>query len=207
MKKYIIYFLGVIILAFGVSLLFQCGFGSGSIDAFNKNLSDIINHPFFSVGAIIIIENIFFILIYFITLKAKDIILPIIVTLCLGTLVDLFNMINVVSISDPIFYRIIMFIVGINFISLGVGLMVYNKLSPSAFECLTIVVNKFLNKLSYGQCKIIIEVVITIIAAVLGLVFLHDLNEVSLATVIILFIQGPLIDLYIKLLRKIKFIR
>ena len=204
MKKYLIYFLGVLIMAFGVSLCFQCKLGAGSIDALNKNITDAINSEYITVGRIVIIENLLFVLLYFIVFKTKDVILPIIVTFCLGTLIDLFNMIIIVG--DNIIIRVLLFIVAINFVCLGVSLMVYNKMSPSAFECLTLIVNKFLTKLSFGTCKVIIEIVITILAAIIGLVFLKGFGEVSIATLIIMIFQGPFIDLYLKLVRKIKFL-
>lgn len=206
MKKYIFYFLGIIIMAFSVSLCFQCGFGAASIDALNKNIADAFNCEFITVGRVVIVENLLFVLCYFLVFKPKDILLPIIVTFTLGSLIDLFDLIPIVSSTDHIAVRIIFFIIAINLMCLGIALQVFDNLSPSAFECVTLIVNKYLHKLSYGTCKFIIEIVVIILASLIALIFIGNFGEISLATFIILLLQGKLIDVYLSLIKKVKFL-
>lgn len=208
MKKLLLYFVGVVVIAFGISLCYQCQYGSGSIDALIKNISDVINLEFFSIGRVLMIMNLLFVLAYYLVFRRKDVVLPIIVTFILGFLIDLFNSFNIIN--DTMFnnfiIRTLFFVLAINIISLGVAMMVVTRLSPSAYECLNLIVKKYLNKLSYGVCKIIVEAIVTVIASVIGLVFLKSFGEVSVATLLIMLTQGPLIDLYIKNLKKLNFL-
>lgn len=203
MKKYLVYFLGIVIMTLGISLNYQCGFGSSSVDSLTKNFTDIINVDFLTTGRILIICNMAFVLAYYLILKPKDIILPIIVSISLGLFIDLFNALFVIP--KILALRILFFVLALNLISLGVALTVYYNLSPSPYECVTkIFTDKLFPKLSYGVCKIIVEAIVIVFTSILSLIFLNGLGEINIATIIILIVQGPLIDVYLKLLKKIK---
>lgn len=203
MKKYIVYFAGLILISLSISLNYQCHFGSSSVDSLTKNISHVLifltNNNIFEVGNVLICANLLFVLVYFIFTKSKDIILPIIVSFLMGFLVNVFNYIPV---SSNIAIRIIVFIISLNLMSLAVSLMIYYKLSPSPFECVTILATKLFKKLSYGMCKMIVELICIVISGLISFIFFKNLGEVNLATIIIFLCQGPLIDFYNKLLKK-----
>lgn len=202
MKKYIIYFIGVMLIALGISLSSLHGLGASPYDTVTLNISLITN---IQAGIIIFIFNALFLILYFIKFKNKDIYMSIIVLFTLSFFVDGFIYLltwKVFNIDfSQMWLRIVLFVIGFLSNALGVSLIENTKVSKSALECFVTFMNHtLLKKVSYSTSRIIVEVSFTIVGGVVGLIFLKSLSNVNIGTIIYMIASGPMIGIFMKLL-------
>lgn len=202
MKKYIIYFFGILLIALGISLSGFHGLGASPYDTITLNLSLVTN---ISAGYFIFIFNAIFLILYFTKFKNKDIFVSIIVLFTLSSLVNLFiyllssNWINLQI--NYIWQRILFFILSFFANAFGVSLIENTKVSKSAFECFVTFINKtVLKKVSYSSSRVIVELVFTLIGACIGLVFLRNISNANIGTIIYIVGSGPMIGVFMKIL-------
>ena len=195
MKKYIIYFFGILLIALGISLSGFHGLGASPYYTITLNLSLVTN---ISAGYFIFIFNAIFLILYFTKFKNKDIFVSIIVLFTLSSLLSS-NWINLQI--NYIWQRILFFILSFFANAFGVSLIENTKVSKSAFECFVTFINKtVLKKVSYSSSRVIVESVFTLIGACIGLVFLRNISNANIGTIIYIVGSGPMIGVFMKIL-------
>lgn len=209
---------GVLFYSFGVSAIVFSSIGASPIDAATYYINKLI--PLFEnlvknipgqsgQGIWLIIFNIIIALGLLIAIKKNNIGINVIISIVIGLLFNLgmsvlqsiFSISGVLSHDNSIIIRIAVAIIGINFMSFGIGYLAYYKLFGTPFDELAIAVEEKVKK--YYIAKIILDGAFLIIALILGLFYRNVFEQIGLFTIVVLFALGPLINQYINLLHKI----
>lgn len=198
MKKYLLFSLGIILVAMGIALNIKSTLGSSPIDTLVFNLASV-SHMDSSLSMIIV--NCAMILLYFILSPNRKVIFLIIAALLLSLFLHIFQSYVFLFTTNNIIYQILIFILAINLISLGVALEIKSNVSTTALEGIILFINNKLPRLSFGLIRTIVELIIIIISATISLIFNHNLGEVGIATMIMLLTCGFLTDFYLYLLK------
>jgi uncharacterized membrane protein YczE len=197
MRKYILYTIGIAIMALGVAISSFHGLGASPFDSLNFNVASITN---LEIATTMLIFNAIFVLLFFIIHRNKDIYLSIICLFAFSFLVDTFiKLLSYIFIIDDLWFRIIQFILGFTLTAIGIAFVEESTLSRTPFECFIAVMDKIVfPKLDYAKSRIITEVLVTALGAVLGLIFMDGLGNVGIGTAIYMFCTGPVVQLFIK---------
>ena len=198
MKKYLLFSLGIILVAMGIALNIKSTLGSSPIDTLVFNLASV-SHMDSSLSMIIV--NCAMILLYFILSPNRKVIFLVIAALLLSLFLHIFQSYVFLFTTNNIIYQILIFILAINLISLGVALEIKSNVSTTALEGIILFINDKFPKLSFGLIRTIVELIIIIISATISLIFNHNLGEVGIATMIMLLTCGFLTDFYLYLLK------
>ena len=198
MKKYLLFSLGIILVAMGIALNIKSTLGSSPIDTLVFNLASV-SHMDSSLSMIIV--NCAMILLYFILSPNRKVIFLIIAALLLSLFLHIFQSYVFLFTTNNIIYQILIFILAINLISLGVALEIKSNVSTTALEGIILFINNKLPRISFGLIRTIVELIIIIISATISLIFNHNLGEVGIATMIMLLTCGFLTDFYLYLLK------
>lgn len=205
--------LGMLFYSFGVAGIVFSSLGASPIDAATYYANELI--PIFNdlipnmsgQGVWLIVFNIIIAIGLLITFKRKNIWINVIVSVAIGLLFNLglftyqslFNIKGVMSSSNNVFIRILIAFIGINFMSFGIAYLAVNQLYGTPFDELAIEVEKSIKK--YYISKIILDGSFLIIATILGLVYKDVFKQIGLFTIVVLIGLGPLINIYINLLK------
>lgn len=198
MKKYLLFSLGIILVAMGIALNIKSTLGSSPIDTLVFNLASV-SHMDSSLSMIIV--NCAMILLYFILSPNRKVIFLIIAALLLSLFLHIFQSYVFLFTTNNIIYQILIFILAINLISLGVALEIKSNVSTTALEGIILFINNKLPRLSFGLIRTIVEFIIIIVSATISLIFNHNFGEVGIATMIMLLTCGFLTDFYLYLLK------
>lgn len=207
MKKYIVYFLGVIIMSFGVALSSFHGLGVSPFDTLTFNVSKITN---IDLGTIMIIFNSAFLLVYFLMNRNKDIYISVIVVFLFSLFVNLFVYLlsSIIVVQVPLVLvsrlgsRIILFILSFIFTAIGIAMVELSELSKTAYECFnSVIYKKVFKKLSFGTSRMIVDISVTVISAILGLVFINSTGDAGVGTIIYMIFTGPFVQLLMKIMK------
>lgn len=198
MKKYLLFSLGIILVAMGIALNIKSTLGSSPIDTLVFNLASV-SHMDSSLSMIIV--NCAMILLYFILSPNRKVIFLVIAALLLSLFLHIFQSYVFLFTTNNIIYQILIFILAINLISLGVALEIKSNVSTTALEGIILFINNKLPRISFGLIRTIVELIIIIISATISLIFNHNFGEVGIATMIMLLTCGFLTDFYLYLLK------
>lgn len=197
MKKYFVYLIGVIVMTFGVALSSFHGLGASPFDTLSFNLHKITE---IDLGIVMIIMNAVFLLIYFMYKRNKDIYISVIVVLLFSLLVSFFvKILTPIIVIDDLWFRLILFLLGFIFTSIGIALVEVSSLSKTAYECFnSFIHDKVFKKMSYGASRVIVDVTLSLSAAILGLVFLNSTGDAGLGTIFYMIFTGPVVQFLMK---------
>ena len=207
MKKYFVYFLGVVIMTFGVALSSFHGIGVSPFDTLTFNVSKITN---IDLGTIMIIFNGAFLLVYFLVNRNKDIYISIIVVILFSVFVNTFVYLIstfIINLIPPMVVggwigKIVLFILSFIFTCIGIAMVELSNLSKTAYECFnSVIYKKIFNKLSYGTSRMIVDISVTVISAILGLAFINSTGDAGLGTIFYMIFTGPFVQLLMKIMK------
>jgi uncharacterized membrane protein YczE len=189
-------------MALGVAISSFHGLGASPFDSLNFNVASITN---LGIATTMLIFNACFVVLFFLIHRNKDIYLSIICLFAFSFLVDAFiTVLNYVFVINDLWFRIIQFILGFTLTAIGVALVEESTLSRTPFECFVAVMDKVVfPKLDYAKSRIITEVLVTVVGAVLGLLFMDGLGNVGIGTAIYMICTGPAVQFFIKKFAKI----
>jgi uncharacterized membrane protein YczE len=153
MRKYILYTVGIAIMALGVAISSFHGLGASPFDSLNFNVASITN---LEIATTMLIFNAIFVLLFFIIHRNKDIYLSIICLFAFSFLVDTFiKLLSYIFIIDDLWFRIIQFILGFTLTAIGIAFVEESTLSRTPFECFVAVMDKIVfPKLDYAKSRI-----------------------------------------------------
>lgn len=203
MKKYILYAIGILIMAFGVSISSFHGLGASPIDSFVFNFSEIFE---LKVGTTMLIFNSLFVILFFAIYRNKDIYLSIICVAAFSILVNFFvSLLGPLMFTDALWFRIVLFILGFTLLAIGIAFVEESTLSRTPFECFVAVMDNLtvFKRFDYAKSRIVTEVGVTLIGGILGLIYLGELGNVGIGTAIYMLCTGPLVQIFMRLFRKI----
>ncbi len=199
-KKVAIYIFGLLLVALGISLHFHHGLGSNPIDYVMNVVSKKTG---ITVGFVNFIICMVILIVYFIRYKNKDIYISVIALFVLSLFINFF--VSIIKYDNSLFIiKVIEFLIAINLSAIGVVLILKTKLSMSALECLVTLINnlKPFKKYSFGIARIIVDIILTITTIILQLIFFNKIIISSFSlTFVLICINGPMINLYLKILK------
>ncbi|MBO5999159.1 MAG: hypothetical protein J6P87_05690 [Lachnospiraceae bacterium] len=188
--RIIIYIIGVIVLAFGISCNTKTGLGVAPIIAVAYNISVITGMP---IGTVTFLYYCFMVVIEIILLKGK---LPPVQYLQVlsSFLTSAFLQIHDGLIPSPsaLPARIFLMCIGVFFTGLGASLMVSMRLIPNPADGLADVLGKILKK-DFGFGKNVLDAICITTALLLGLIFKGKILGIGLGTVFAVIFTGRVI--------------
>ncbi|CEG25655.1 YczE/YyaS/YitT family protein [Bacillus sp. B-jedd] len=184
--RFMFFFIGLMILTFGVCMTIVADFGAGAWDALNVGLSNKIGLSIgrwvMIVGAILIVVNAFL-------HQSKPELLAIGIILATGTLIDMWMFLALGGFEPAgLKDKLGMFLAGIVVIGLGAAIYLQAKFPLIPIDNLMMGIKKRLN-VSIMTAKTIGE----LIALVLALIFS---GPIGIGTLIITFAIGPVIQIF-----------
>jgi len=200
LKKYIVHISGFVIISLGIVGVIFSRLGATPVDAFNYFIYTLTP---FSLGTIVIFTGLFVALLAFIFNPTKDIILSISFIFLVGVLIDgwklLFELVPI-AFYDELFIRIIMASLSLILIAFGVAVTITTGIVTSPYEKLMMVLNKKINSLQFS--KMIIEGTFLILAIIMGIYTKQLFDQVNVFTVLLVFVNGPLIGIFARMINK-----
>lgn len=198
-RRYLIFFIGLFICSFGVACTTKAGLGTSPVAAIPYTLALIF--PKISFGNWLILFCMVQIVAQVIMLRKKtvisEIIIQIILSFAYGYLTD-FSMYLLKGITlNSYVFQLIFLLIGCIVLAFGVYLELLGDvgmLSGDAFiKAIAIITKK-----EYGNVKIITDISMSLISAILAITILHKLVGVREGTVIAAFLVGIIIKFFKK---------
>ena len=203
-RRYIVFLIGLSTCSFGVACTTKAGLGTSPVAAIPYTLSLVFDK--ISFGNWLIIFCFFQIIVQIILLRkntvVSDIVIQSVLAFVYGYMTDFsVGLLGGIELNHYIM-KLVFLVVGCFILALGVYLELLGgvgMLSGDAFiKAIAVVTKK-----EYGNVKIITDISMTIISAIIAFVSLHQLVGVREGTVIAAVIVGMIIKLYTKCLKKI----
>ncbi|PKR76997.1 membrane protein [Halalkalibacillus sediminis] len=191
----IFYILGMVVLAFGVTMLILSGLGTGAWDALFVGLFELFG---LTVGAWIFIVGIILIFLNSFLLKNKLDYSAVLTIFLIGVFIDfwlliVFSGVEVTAMTS----RISLLGLGVVCMSAGIGMYLQLNFARNPIDNLMMAVH-YRTNWSLAVSKSSIEVAILILAFFIG-------GPIGIGTVIVAFAIGPLVQLFFKRFERLKF--
>ncbi len=199
-KKYyrnvIVLLLGVLLLSIGGALFLTANIGSDSLMVFNQGISVVLKTK---VGLAIMISNIIALFIIFFINKKTLGLGSLAIIFLLGPTIQIIKDANIFKTPNTLILQILMVLIGIVIGGLGLALYMYADLGLSPFEGIIVTISNE-TKVRFGIIKIIFDAIYFTTGALLGGVF-------GIGSIMTVFLYGPTIDMFMKLLKKTNIIK
>lgn len=194
-KKYylnlIVLILGVILLAMGGAIFLTANIGSDSLMVFNQGVSVILNR---SIDKGIIISNLVALFVILVINRKLIGLGSFAILFFLGPLVEFFKNLSFFQTPGSLVLQILMVLLGIIIGGLGIALYMYADLGLSPFEGIIVTISDR-KKWRFGYVKIFFDAFFFATGALLG-------GKFGIGSILTVFLYGPTIDLFSKLLKK-----
>ena len=195
LKRYIIFLIGLFINSLGVSLITKANLGTSPISSIPYVLS--LNFPF-TLGQFTIAFSLLLILIQLIILRRNfkaEHLLQIPISILFGYFIDLTMML--LFFVDPQSYisSVVYLLIGCLILGFGVYTEVLANVAMLPGESFVRAVSST-RKTEFGSTKVAFDVSLTVIAAVLSLIFAHRLDGVREGTIIAALLVGFIARLF-----------
>lgn len=200
-KRYVIFFLGVICNSFGVAFVTNAKLGTSPIAAIPYSLSMIL--PVLSLGTWVVIFNVGLIVVQAAIQRAEadkfQLFLEVIIAFCFGYGIDLsmFCLRALQPTGYPL--QLLSLVVGCAIIAFGAYLEVIADVVMLPGDAFVRAIAKAAGK-EYGGTRMISDISMSVLAGVLCLVFLHALSGVREGTIFSALLVGNLVKVYTRLL-------
>ncbi len=199
-KKYyrnvIVLLLGVLLLSIGGALFLTANIGSDSLMVFNQGISVVLKTK---VGLAIMISNIIALFIIFFINKKTLGLGSLAIIFLLGPTIQIIKDANIFKTPNTLILQILIVLIGIVIGGLGLALYMYADLGLSPFEGIIVTISNE-TKVRFGIIKIIFDAIYFTTGALLGGVF-------GIGSIMTVFLYGPTIDMFMKLLKKTNIIK
>lgn len=196
LRRYFLFIVAVFVNAFGIAFITKGMLGTSPVTSINYVLSMFTP---VTMGQWTIITNLLFVLLELPLMGKSDIkadlriyLLQIPITLCFGTFIDI--SMSVLFWLDPQMYaaKVISVLIGSFILAAGIALEVKANVAMIAGEYFVRVISKRIGK-EFGFVKLGFDVSLVLIACILSLIFLSDIEGVREGTVIAAVAVGPIV--------------
>lgn len=202
--RYAAFLTGLLLSAFGAVFVIRAALGTSPIAAIPYSLSLII--PKLTLGNWTIIMNIVLILVQVILLKGKmnvfQVFLQVLTTFFYGYFSDFFMWVLQAYAPSLYIVKLCSLVAGCAIIAFGLYLEITADVTMLPDDAFVRAIAKVSQK-EYGTIKTISDVSMTVIAAIICLVFLKKLVGVREGTIIISLITGNIMSFYTKKFKKL----
>ncbi|MCT2534422.1 membrane protein [Aquibacillus koreensis] len=186
LKRFVVFFIGIIVVSFGISLTIKADLGAGSWDALNVGLSNTIG---FTVGTWVFIVGIILMFVNAWLMQTKPDYLAIFTIFFVGVCID-FWLIIAFGNWDPnnLLLQVILFLIGMILLALGISIYLQAKFPAIPIDKLMIAIQKRTG-LNMMISKTIGEVSAFILAFLFG-------GPIGVGTLLLTFLIGPLVQFF-----------
>lgn len=200
LKRYIVFFIGMICVSFGVAFITKAALGTSPISAIPYSLSLIITE--LSLGNWTIIFSIFLVLCQLIMLRSnankKELLLQAIISFLFGYVID-FAMFCLRTVSPSGYMiQLLLSLAGCCALALGAYFEVVANVVMLPGDGFVSAISKITGK-EYGGLRVVSDIGMAAVAAIICWIFLHGLAGVREGTVITALLVGNLVKLCGKL--------
>ena len=198
------YIIGFFIIGLGISLMLRSDLGAGAWDATNFNLNDMLQsfNISFSYGTTsLIISSVLFIIVTSYRRKLSNL-LMLIPMFAIAVFIDFWDLIILADFHPVIFsIRLLLFIIGLLILPFGLVVIISSNFPATVYDEITIMIAEILHSKNFGLVRLGFEVLGVLLAVVFGLIGNGELGAVSFGTAVMAIIFGPIMGIYMKLLK------
>ncbi len=197
LRRYVIFAFGLIFNSFGVAFVTKASLGTSPISSIPYSLSLIITR--LTMGNWTIFYSILLTLLQWAILKKNakkaELVLQMIVSVAFGYLID-FSMFLLQSVQPQVYIvKIVLLLIGCVIIAFGAYLEVVGDVVMLPGYAFVRAITKVTKK-EYGIVRVISDVSMAVVAAILCLVFLHRLIGVREGTIIAALVVGTFVKIF-----------
>ena len=195
-KQILFAILGNLIIGFSIGILRLSKLGVDPLSFMNSGFSDFLKKDF---GTVITVTNFILIVIVFIGHR-KSIGLGTVINMAtVGYSADFLYMLLKFMDTDKFSINFILLIIGINIMSIGVGIYLEADLGASAYDAMPYVVDNIVKRdLSYKYTRIVLDIICIVVGLLFG-------EQIGIGTIFLGFLSGPLIVFYRNLAKNLIF--
>ena len=196
--------LGTILLGLGVSFYKLSSLGQDSLSAMVYSVMYLVNNEHLPYMFWYILINFLFLIAMLFTLRKKINIGTIINFLLTGVFCDLFVRLFLICNLDSNLWFIkgLYGILGLIIISMGIALYAGANLGVAPYDSMPLALGKLCPKISYKYTRIIVDLLCTLIALIIGVFILRRSDIIGFNTILTFIFMGPLITLFSKFFSK-----
>jgi uncharacterized membrane protein YczE len=203
-KRYALFLVGLIVTSFGIAFITKMQLGTSPISAIPYSLSLIV--PSVTMGNWTILFSILLILIQFIILKSKanipELLLQIIISFPFGYLIDA-SMWLLRNFNPQIYtVKLLCLLPGCAIIAFGVYIQLSADVVMLPGDAFVRTIAQVTNK-EFGSIRVRSDIIMVAVAALLCIVFLHNISGVREGTVIAALLTGNIVKIYRRLFEKV----
>lgn len=203
-KRYAILILGIIFISFGIAIITKADLGTSPISAVPYSLSLI--WTFFTLGNWTILFNLFLIVMEVLILKGKvsklEILIQFILTFLFGYCIDLAMLVLTALAPQLYIMKVVTLLIGCVVLSFGAYLQVIANVAMLPGDAYVRALITLFKK-EFGTVRVISDISMTLTAAALCLIFLHNLNGVREGTIIAALIVGNIVRIFCHKLQRL----
>ncbi len=204
-KRYLLLLLGLLVCTFGVAFITKAALGTSPIASVPYCVSLIL--PRFSFGTWLIVYCFILIALQIILTKGQcsrfELLVQVVISLTFGSCTDLSMLILSGFSPEGYVVRLISLLLGCAILALGAALEVLAGVAMLPIDALYYVICRKVNR-EYAQIRVIADVSLVVLSAVLCLVFLHRLTAVREGTIIAALLTGNIVKVFSKLIRPLE---
>ena len=202
-KRYFLFFIGLLLNAFGVAFTTKALLGASPIAAIPYSLSLIA--PVLTMGNYVILYNVLLVLLEWAILRGKanklELLLQAAVTFFFGYFTDFSLWVLKWMAPENYIVKIVLLVTGCGILALGVCFELIGNVVMLPGNAFSRAISDVSGK-KYGTVRVVCDISMTLIAAVLCLVFLGKLSGVREGTVIAAFLVGNIVTIWNRLFEK-----
>lgn len=196
-KKYIIFFLSVIIIGTAITLITNAGLGATAITSLPFVISEIWGISF---GLMTALFNILWVLLQILIQREqfpKIQFMQFFVSFLLGFSVDISNVFLADIVPKSYFSQLLMLVIGCLIMGFGIFLQLIAKVVYNPAEGIVLAITKK-TKYSFSRVKTVFDITLVILSILLGLIVTGRVTGIREGTIISAFIIGPFTGIYQK---------
>jgi uncharacterized membrane protein YczE len=200
LKKIMVHIFGFSIMTFAVSLIVKTEQGAFPYDAISFYISDLINHPFITIGMASIIFGLLWVLLNYAIIKKLYVFWSLIIVFGFGSLMDLwfeFVLVYYEPSGHEMWFNAMMAFVGLILLGFSLSIIITNKTMPLApSEVFLVHITQFTKKTWIS--KVLIETVMISLAVILAWIA-GDFVQIGWFTAVSAFLLGSIIGMFEKI--------
>lgn len=192
--------IGFLFLSFGIVLMVRSELGSAPLISLNYYLQKLL--PFITFGTMTILTTLIATLIVVYLKRNYVAFIGFGFAITGGILIDLWNLLlDDLSLNIQLYSWLpyLMLFVGLNSLSIGITVTMMTKIPPSPFEDLLSIIYLKTKKMAWS--KVILEATLLILALIFGIIYGKPFEQLSLFTVAVVVLNGPIVEIYHRLLK------
>lgn len=195
---------GTIFLGLGVSLYKLSSLGQDPLSAMVFSIMYLINNEYLGYMFFYLVINLIFFLLMLIFLRKEIHIGTIINLLLTGFFSDLFLKLFLYLNMDTsyLIFQIVYGLLGLIIASFGIALYGGARVGIAPYDSLPLILKLRFKKISYRFARIIIDLLCTIIALIIGVLILKRSDIINFNTILTFLAMGPIISFFGKIIGK-----